>query len=175
MEKYFKSKIRNVKDFPKPGIVFRDITTLLKDSEAFQKMGNQLFEFSKDKGIQKVVGIDSRGFIFGGYLANRLDAGLVLIRKSGKLPSETIKQTYQLEYGTDTLEIHKDAVLPGEKVLIHDDLLATGGTAKAACELIEKMGGKVVQVSFMIELSFLNGRQHFNGYKVDSAVQYTSE
>ncbi len=175
MEDYFKSKIRNVQDFPKPGIVFRDITTLLQDAEAFNKMGDALYHISKDRGIQKVVGIDSRGFIFGGYLADRLNAGLVLIRKSGKLPSETIQQTYQLEYGTDTLEIHKDAIKPGEKVLVHDDLLATGGTAKAACQLIEKMGGVVEQVSFMIELSFLQGRKHFNGYSLNTVVNYSSE
>jgi adenine phosphoribosyltransferase len=175
MEDYFKSKIRNVNNFPKPGIVFRDITTLLQDTEAFTKMGEVLYEFSKEKGIQKVVGIDSRGFIYGGYLADRLNAGLVLIRKKGKLPSETIHQTYDLEYGTDTLEIHKDAIKPGEKVLVHDDLLATGGTAKAACQLIEKMGGIVSQVSFMIELSFLNGRQRFGKYDIRSAVNYTSE
>ncbi len=175
MQEYFKSKIRNVPDFPKKGIIFRDITTLLQDAGAFQKMGEMLYKISRDRGINKVVGIDSRGFIYGGYLANRLDAGLVLIRKSGKLPSETIKQTYQLEYGTDTLEIHKDAILPGEKVLIHDDLLATGGTAKAACELIEKVGGIVDHVSFMIELSFLNGREKFNGYQIHSAVQYDLE
>jgi len=175
MQDYFKSKIRSISDFPRQGIMFRDITTLLQDAEAFNKMGETLYQLSKDKGINKVVGIDSRGFIFGGYLANRLNAGLVLIRKSGKLPGETIRQTYQLEYGTDTLEMHKDAITPGDRVLIHDDLLATGGTAKAACELIEKVGGIVEQISFMIELSFLGGRAKFNGYKVDAIVQYDLE
>lgn len=175
MEDYFKSKIRNIKDFPKQGIVFRDITTLLQDAEAFSKMGETLYEFSRNAGIDKVVGIDSRGFIYGALLASKLNSGLVLIRKSGKLPGDTIRQTYDLEYGVDTLEIHKDAIKPGEKVLIHDDLLATGGTAKAACELIEKAGGIVKQVTFMIELSFLRGREKFGNYDVASAVKYDGE
>lgn len=174
MEEYFKSKIRDIVDFPKQGIVFRDITTLLQDAEAFQKMGDQLYAFSKDMGIEKVVGVDSRGFIYGALLANRLNAGLVLIRKSGKLPGATMQQTYDLEYGSGTLEIHRDAILPGERILLHDDLLATGGTAKAACELIEKAGGKVVQATFMIELSFLEGRNKFSGYDLQSAVRYDS-
>ena len=174
MEEYFKSKIRDIVDFPKQGIVFRDITTLLQDAEAFQKMGDQLFAFSKDMGIDKVVGIDSRGFIYGALLAKQLNAGLILIRKSGKLPGATIRQTYDLEYGSGTLEIHKDAIEPGERVLLHDDLLATGGTAKAAVELIEKAGGVVVQATFMIELAFLNGRNKFDGYNLKSAVRYES-
>ncbi len=174
MEEYFKSKIRDIVDFPKQGIVFRDITTLLQDAEAFQKMGDQLFAFSKDMGIDKVVGIDSRGFIYGALLAKQLNAGLILIRKSGKLPGATIRQTYDLEYGSGTLEIHKDAIEPGERVLLHDDLLATGGTAKAAVELIEKAGGVVVQATFMIELAFLNGRNKFDGYNLKSAVRYDS-
>lgn len=172
METYFKSKIRDIKDFPKQGIIFRDITTLLQDAEAFQKMGERLYEFSKDEGIDKVVGIDSRGFIYGALLASKLNSGLVLIRKTGKLPGDTFSQTYNLEYGKGTLEIHKNAIKPGEKVLIHDDLLATGGTAKAACELIEKAGGIVKQLTFMIELSFLNGRKQFDGYHLQSAVKY---
>lgn len=154
--------------------MFRDITTLLQDAEAFQKMGDQLFAFSKDMGIDKVVGIDSRGFIYGALLAKQLNAGLILIRKSGKLPGATIRQTYDLEYGSGTLEIHKDAIEPGERVLLHDDLLATGGTAKAAVELIEKAGGEVVQATFMIELAFLNGRNKFDGYNLKSAVRYDS-
>lgn len=174
MEEYFKSKIRDIVGFPKQGIVFRDITTLLQDAEAFQKMGDQLFAFSKDMGIDKVVGIDSRGFIYGALLAKQLNAGLILIRKSGKLPGATIRQTYDLEYGSGTLEIHKDAIEPGERVLLHDDLLATGGTAKAAVELIEKAGGEVVQATFMIELAFLNGRNKFDGYNLKSAVRYDS-
>lgn len=175
MEAYFKSKIRDVHDFPKKGIVFKDITTLLKDPEALKKMGDALYEQAKDLQIEKVVGIDSRGFIFGGHLAIRLGAGLVLIRKKGKLPAKTHQQSYELEYGSDTLEIHQDALKPGERVLVHDDLLATGGTAKAACDLIEKAGGKVVLASFLIELGFLNGREKFQEYEVASIVNYSDE
>ena len=134
-----------------------------------------MYEQSKNLKIDKVVGIDSRGFILGGALANLHNAGFVLVRKPGKLPYETISQSYTLEYGHDTLEIHKDAIKPGEKILLHDDLLATGGTARAACDLIEKAGGIVVQVSFIIELSFLNGRSKFENYKVSSLVSYDSE
>jgi len=172
MEEYFKSHIRSIEDFPKKGIIFRDITTLLKDPDAFTKMGDLLYEYSKDKNITKVVGIDSRGFIYGGYLASRLQAGFVLVRKHGKLPHDTLSQTYDLEYGQDVLEIHKDAVEPGDRILLHDDLLATGGTAKAACDLIEKAGGEVVQATFLIELTGLNGREKFDGYDVQSAVKY---
>ncbi len=175
MEKYFKLKIRSIPDFPKKGIVFRDITTLLEDKDSFLKSADALYDFSKDMNIDKVVGIESRGFIFGGLLANKLGAGFVLIRKPGKLPAETIRKSYTLEYGTDTLEIHKDSILPGERVLLHDDLLATGGTARAACDLIEKAGGIVVQVSFVIELAFLNGKDHFKDYKLDALVSYDIE
>ena len=175
MEEYFKQKIRNVPDFPKKGIMFRDITTLLKDREGLSKAADALYEFSKDLGIEKVVGVESRGFILGSVLAQKLGVGLILVRKPGKLPAETISQPYTLEYGEDTLEIHKDAITPGEKILIHDDLLATGGTAKAACQLIEKAGGKVVQLSFIIELSFLQGRDQFQDYIVNSLVDYKGE
>ncbi len=175
MEEYFKQKIRNVPDFPKKGIMFRDITTLLKDKESFNKSAIALYNFSKDVPIDKVVGIDSRGFIFGGILAHLLGTGFVLVRKPGKLPAETLSQSYTLEYGEDTLEIHKDAIKPGERILLHDDLLATGGTARAACDLIEKAGGIVVQVSFIIELAFLGGKDRFGGYIVNSLVSYDSE
>lgn len=175
MDSYFKKLIRNVPDFPKKGIMFRDITTLLKDTEGLKKCADALYGFSKDLNIDKVVGIDSRGFIFGGTLAYMLDAGFVLVRKPGKLPAETLSQSYTLEYGEDTLEIHKDAIKPGERVLIHDDLLATGGTAKAACQLIEMAGGKIVQLSFIVELSFLQGRDHFGDYIVNSLVDYDGE
>ena len=175
MEDYFKDKIRNVPDFPKKGILFRDITTLLKDKEGFKKSVDALYEFSKDMQIDKVVGIDSRGFIFGSILANKLDAGFVLIRKPGKLPAETFNQSYTLEYGEDMLELHKDSILPGERILLHDDLLATGGTARAACDLIEKAGGKIVQVSFIIELAFLGGKDKFKDYIVNTLVSYDSE
>jgi adenine phosphoribosyltransferase len=175
MEEYFKQMIRNVPDFPKKGIMFRDITTLLKDKDSFQKSADALYELSKDLQIDKVAGIDSRGFIFGGILANKLETGFVLVRKPGKLPAETLSQSYTLEYGEDTLEIHKDSITPGERILLHDDLLATGGTARAACDLIEKAGGIIVQVSFIIELAFLGGKDLFRDYKVDTLVSYDSE
>ena len=159
MEEYFKQKIRNVPDFPKKGIMFRDITTLLEDKESFKKSADALYKFSKDLNVDKVVGIDSRGFIFGGILANRLNAGLVLVRKPGKLPAETLSQSYSLEYGEDTLEIHKDSIAPGERILVHDDLLATGGTAKAACDLIERAGGIIVQITFYNRVELLRGER----------------
>lgn len=175
MEEYFKQMIRNVPDFPKKGIMFRDITTLIKDKDSFQKSADALYELSKDLQIDKVVGIDSRGFIFGGILANKLGTGFVLVRKPGKLPAETISQSYALEYGEDTLEIHKDSITPGDRILLHDDLLATGGTARAACDLIEKAGGVIVQISFIIELAFLGGKDMFRDYKVNTLVSYDSE
>jgi len=135
----------------------------------------QLYELTKGLKIDKVVGIESRGFIFGAMLAERLNAGFVLLRKPGKLPAETEKEFYDLEYGRDSIEIHKDAINPRDKVLIHDDLLATGGTAKAAIKLVEKLGGEVVQVLFLIELSFLNGREKLKGYNVKALVDYASE
>lgn len=175
MEEYFKQKIRNVPDFPKKGIVFRDITTLLKDGEALNKSADALYNFSKDLKIDKVVGVESRGFIFGSVLAQRLGVGLILVRKPGKLPAETISQSYTLEYGEDKLEIHRDAIQPGERILLHDDLLATGGTARAACDLIEKAGGNIVQVSFIIELAFLGGKELFEDYIVSALATYDSE
>ncbi|MDZ7604435.1 MAG: adenine phosphoribosyltransferase [Cyclobacteriaceae bacterium] len=175
MEDYFKKLIRNVPDFPKKGIMFRDITTLLKDPQGLKKCANALYDAAKDQKIDKVVGIDSRGFIFGGTLAYMLNTGFVLVRKPGKLPSGTLRQSYTLEYGEDTLEIHKDSINPGERILLHDDLLATGGTARAACDLIEKAGGKIVQVSFIVELAFLHGRDKFRDYTVNSLVSYDGE
>ncbi len=154
-----KKYIRSIRDFPIKGIMFRDITTLLKDPVAVKETLRQLLDFTKGKKIDKVVGVESRGFIFGAMLANELKAGFVPIRKPGKLPAERESQTYQLEYGLDKIEIHRDAISEGDKVLIHDDLLATGGTAEAACKLVEKLGGKVEQLSFIVELSFLNGRE----------------
>lgn len=175
MSEDLKTYIRSVKDFPKPGIMFRDITTILKDTVAFKLTSKLLFEKAEDLDITKVVGIESRGFIYGTILADRLDAGFIPIRKPGKLPAETVKETYSLEYGTDTIEIHKDAIQKGDKVLLHDDLLATGGTAEAACKLIEKLGGKIMQVSFIIELSFLKGREKLKNYNVVSLVDYANE
>lgn len=153
-----KEKIRDVVDFPKEGIVFKDITTVLKDPEGLRRIVTYLTEHYKDAGIDYVAGIESRGFIFGTPLAYNLGAGFVPIRKPGKLPANTISVNYELEYGSDTLEIHSDAIEEGAKVLIVDDLLATGGTANAACELVKKVGGEIVGTAFVIELTFLNGR-----------------
>ena len=175
MESYLKSTIRNIKNFPKEGIVFRDITTLLNNPEALKKTSDALIALSESHRIDKVAGIESRGFIFGSILAQKLNAGLVLIRKPGKLPGETLSQDYELEYGIDTLEMHKDAIKPGERILLHDDLLATGGSARAACNLIEQAGGIIVQISFIVELSFLNGRDKIINYPVESLVTYDSE
>ena len=170
-----KKYIRSIRDFPIKGIMFRDITTLLKDPVAVKETLTQLLSSLKGQNIDKVVGVESRGFIFGAMLANELKAGFVPIRKPGKLPAEKESQTYQLEYGLDKIEIHKDAISKGDKVLIHDDLLATGGTAEAACKLVEKLGGKVIQISFIIELAFLNGREKLRNYKVNSLITYEDE
>lgn len=167
--------IRDVPNFPKEGIVFKDITTLLKNSLGLNEAINSLYELAKGKGITKVAGIESRGFILGGALAQKLNAGFIPIRKPNKLPSEKISATYELEYGSDKIEIHKDAIEKGDKVLLHDDLLATGGTMEAAIKLIESLGGEVVQVSFLIELNFLNGREKLKSYDVQSLIQYESE
>ncbi|HAB51717.1 MAG: adenine phosphoribosyltransferase [Ignavibacteria bacterium RIFOXYB2_FULL_35_12] len=175
MKSDLKEYIRSVQDFPKQGIVFRDLTTLLKNSVALKEAINQLYDSTEGLKIDKVVGIESRGFIFGAILAERLNVGFIPVRKPGKLPAETEKEFYDLEYGKDSIEIHKDAISPGDKVLIHDDLLATGGTAKAAINLVEKLGGEVVQILFLIELSFLNGREKLKGYNVKALVDYTSE
>ncbi len=167
-----KSTIRTVPDFPKKGIMFRDITTLLKDKDAFDYVVEQFYQHYKDKHIDKVVSVESRGFIFGSVLAYRLGAGFVPIRKPGKLPAEVIRQEYQLEYGTDSMEIHKDSILPGERVLVHDDLLATGGTVAAACKLIERLQGKVEGICFLIELTPLNGRNVIPNKDVFSLIEY---
>ncbi len=153
--------IREIPDFPKPGILFYDVTTMFKDVAAMQELSDTLYEMYKDKGITKVVGIESRGFIMGGLLAARLGAGFVPVRKPGKLPAETIEISYAKEYGTDTIQIHKDAIEPGDVVLMHDDLLATGGTMKAACQLVQSMSPQKVYVNFIIELKALHGRDVF--------------
>jgi len=167
-----KQAIRTIPDFPKPGIQFRDITTLMKNPEAFQKTINILYKRYKDKEIDAVAGIESRGFIFGSILASRLNKKFIPVRKPGKLPAETEKQTYELEYRTDAVEIHKDAISSGEKVLVIDDLLATGGTAKATGKLIEKLGGQVVECGFVIELPDLKGREKLTNYPVFSIVKF---
>ncbi len=170
-----KNYVRNIHDFPKRGIVFRDITTLLKNPAAYHSAVKRIVEKFKDNKIDKVVGIESRGFILGAALAYNLGVGFVPIRKPKKLPAETIREEYQLEYGTDAMEIHKDAIVPAENILLHDDLLATGGTINAACNLIEKLGGKIAGISFLIELSFLNGRNLIDKYDVHSLIVYDSE
>lgn len=167
--------IRNIPDFPKEGIVFRDITTLLKNAEALQTALDQMVEHFKNSRVQKVVGIEARGFILGGALACRLGAGFVPARKPGKLPAKRIREEYALEYGTDAIELHTDAVEPGDRVLMHDDLLATGGTMAAACKLVQSSGAVIVGVSFLVELSFLGGRGRLPGLDVHSLVKYDSE
>jgi len=167
--------IRSVPDFPKKGIVFRDITTLLKDPKAFSEALETFVHRYKGSAIDKVVGVEARGFIFGAALAQELGAGFVPVRKPGKLPAETLKQDYQLEYGADAIEIHKDGISKGERVLLHDDLLATGGTMAATAKLVERLGGDIVGISFLIELIFLGGRQKLGQYDVFSIIQYESE
>ncbi len=167
-----KSLIRGVPDFPKPGILFYDITTLLKDKVGFAKLIDGLSEYYLNKDVDIVMGIEARGFIFGPALAYRLNAGFVPIRKPKKLPAKTISQTYDLEYGSDTLQVHEDAIKPGQKVVIVDDLLATGGTAKASVQLVKKLGGEIVGVAFVIELDALKGREKLAGYDVLSLIHY---
>ena len=167
-----KSYIREVPDYPKPGILFYDITTLLKDADGLRQALDAFAERYEGQQIDRVVGIESRGFIFAPSLAVRLGAGFVPIRKPGKLPAETISESYELEYGTDTIEIHRDAISKGERVLIVDDLIATGGTAVAAAALVEKLGGVVAGLGFLVELTFLNGREKLSGYEVTSLLAY---
>jgi adenine phosphoribosyltransferase len=167
-----KKHIREVPDFPKPGILFYDITTLLQHPLALRKTVDQFVWLFSSQRIDKVVGIESRGFMFGPIVAYDLNAGFVPVRKPGKLPYEKIRQTYDLEYGTDAVEMHRDAVQPGESVLIVDDLIATGGTAMAAARLVESVGGKVAGFGFIIELTFLPGREKLAGYQVESLIQY---
>lgn len=170
-----KSHIRSVPDFPKAGIVFRDITTLLQDASAFGEALDRLQARYREEQIEKVVGIESRGFIFGAALADRLGAGFVPVRKAGKLPAKTRRQEYQLEYGTDVLEIHADALMKNERVLLVDDLLATGGTMAAAVKLVEQLGGSIVGLAFLIELTFLGGRGKLKNYDVFTLIRYDSE
>ena len=170
-----KRPIRSVPDFPKPGIIFRDVTTLLKDPGALRSAAELLLAPFRGRRIDKVVGVESRGFIFGALIAEHLHAGFVPARKRGKLPSETRKAEYSLEYGTDIIEIHTDAISPGDVVVLHDDLLATGGTMKAALELVVSMGGDVAGISVLIELCFLDGAKKLLPYEVSSVVRYESE
>lgn len=168
-----KDKIRDVKDFPKPGIIFKDITTALKDAETLKKMVDFLGDNFKEEKIDYIIGLESRGFIFGVPVAYNLNAGFVPIRKPNKLPAKTISESYELEYGTDTLEMHADAIQKGDRVLIVDDLLATGGTAAAACNLVAKAGAEIVGCAFVIELNFLNGRNKLpKDCKILSMIEY---
>lgn len=166
-----KEKIRYIQDFPAKGILFRDITPLLEDPKALKSIIVQLAKMFKGKGIQKVAGVESRGFIFGAPLAVALGVGFVPIRKAGKLPAETIGEEYALEYGTNRIEIHKDAIVKGEKVLLVDDLLATGGTMEACCKLVRALGGKIVAAAFVIELKELSGRKRLKGYPVKVLIE----
>jgi adenine phosphoribosyltransferase len=166
------AKIRAVPDFPKKGILFRDIMPLLQDAEALRAAVDRLAEFAVGRKVDVVLGAESRGFILGAALAYTLNAGFVCARKPGKLPWSTVSEAYELEYGTDRLEIHDDAITPGMNVLVHDDLLATGGTAQAKCRLAEKCGGKVVGVAFLIELADLGGRKKLVGHDVFSLITY---
>jgi adenine phosphoribosyltransferase len=167
-----KARIRDIPDFPQPGIVFKDIMPLLADPEAFRGTVDALAEFAEPRKPDLILGAEARGFILGGALAYRLGCGFVAARKPGKLPWETVSAEYELEYGVDSLELHADAITDGAAVLIHDDLLATGGTAKAKVNLVEQLGGEVVGLAFVIELAFLNGREKLAGYDVHSLIQY---
>jgi adenine phosphoribosyltransferase len=169
-----KRLIREVPDYPKPGILFYDITTLLKDAGGLKAVIDGLTESAKDLGVQQVVGIEARGFIFGPCIARALGVGFVPIRKPKKLPSKYETVTYDLEYGSDQIAVHSDAIEPGQKVLIVDDLLATGGTAAAAVKLVQKLGGEVAALNFVVELDFLDGRKRLPGLRVDSLVHYDS-
>ena len=169
-----KQRIRHVPDFPKPGILFYDVTTLLKDREGFQMAVDAMASPYRDRPVDLIVGIESRGFIFGSAIADRLRAGFAPVRKLGKLPAQTRRASYALEYGSDSLEIHEDAVHAGQRVLIVDDLLATGGTAAATVGLVRDLGADVVGVQFLIELSFLNGRSKLAGENVGAVLNYDS-
>ena len=170
-----KAAIRSVPDFPKPGIMFRDITTLVKEGRLFRAAVDALCEWCRPKGVDAIVCMESRGFIFGAAIAYRLGAGVVPVRKKGKLPYETYSVEYELEYGTDALEMHRDAFPRGSRVLIVDDLLATGGTAAATARLLENLDARVMGIGFIIELSFLKGREKLDGYDVFSLIKYESE
>jgi adenine phosphoribosyltransferase len=167
--------IRDIRDFPRPGIGFKDITPVMADAAALDAAVGGLAQAARPLGVDVVIGAEARGFLLGPALARELGAGFVLARKPGKLPHETVRAEYQLEYGTDVLELHSDAVAHGARVLVHDDLLATGGTAEALCSLVEQLGGRVAGCHFLIELSFLAGRERIAGYDVHSLIAYDTE
>ena len=170
---YVKSQIRDIPNFPKPGILFRDLTTAFKDPQALNTIATELGRLYEDRGVTKLVGIESRGFIAGSILAHELGAGFVPIRKPGKLPADTVKASYEKEYGTDTIEIHSDAITPDDVVVIHDDLLATGGTMRAALDLVRSMNPRKVYINFIVELSALKGRERFpEDIEVTSLITY---
>lgn len=164
--------VRSIPDFPEPGIIFRDVTSILQDADGLRLAIDSMQECLKDVDVDVIVGTESRGFMFGVPIAYNLHKAFVPVRKKGKLPCETISQSYDLEYGSAEIEIHKDAVRPGQKVVIIDDLIATGGTVEAAVKLIEKLGGEVVKIVFLMELAGLNGREKLKGYNVDSVIRY---
>lgn len=170
--KRLKAAIRDVPDFPKPGIIFKDITPILKDPKLFHESVDLFAKRHRNKGIRKIAVIDARGFLFGSALAYKLKAGVVPIRKKGKLPHQTFEESYQLEYGSATLAVHIDAFSPGEPVVLVDDLLATGGTALASARLIERAGGKLEEIDFLVELGFLNGREKLAGYNLFAPIKY---
>jgi adenine phosphoribosyltransferase len=172
MLEMLKTKIRDIPDFPKQGVIFKDITPLLGDPQAFNMVVNLLADRYIGQHIDRVVGVEARGFILGAALAYKLNTGLILVRKPGKLPADTLKAAYELEYGIDQLEIHCDALVPGSRVVLVDDVIATGGTIRAALDLIKKLQCEVVELSFLIELCALHGRQRLQGYKVFSLFQY---
>jgi adenine phosphoribosyltransferase len=167
-----RDRVRDVPDFPKPGIVFKDLMPLVADPAYFRETIDRLEALARPKRPDIILGAEARGFIFGGALADRLSCGFVPARKPGKLPWETVEATYELEYGMDSLQIHADAISKGTRVVVHDDLLATGGTARAKTDLVERLGGEVVGVLFVVELTFLNGRDKLSGYDVESLIQY---
>ena len=167
-----RSRIRDIPDYPKPGIVFKDITPMLLDPAALEAATHALAEWSRPRGVELVVAAEARGFILGGALAHRLGCGFAAARRPGKLPAKTISASYALEYGENALEVHADAFAGGARVLVHDDVLATGGTVKAILDLVEQLGGNVVGVAFLIELTFLNGRDRLAGYDLHSLIEY---
>lgn len=172
MEKLLKQKIREIPDWPKKGVNFKDITPLIEDGVVFKKLIDELAKPYLKEKIDKIVGIDARGFIFAAAMAYKLKTGIAIVRKKGKLPSKTVSKKYTLEYGSNTIEMHKDSILPGEKVVIVDDVLATGGTMKATVEIVKELKGKIMGIDFIMELSFLNGRKKFKEYKIRSLVKY---
>ena len=172
MEVDLREYVRDIPDFPKPGIVFKDITPLLLDAGAMDETISRLADYGRERGAELVVAAEARGFIFGGAMARELGVGFVPARKPGKLPSRTVSAEYMLEYGTDSLELHADALAGGTRVLVHDDLIATGGTARAVCELVALLGGEVVGCAFVVELGFLDGRARLAGFPVHSLLRY---